>query len=29
MGNGRVRSLLVEAVWRFLMWQPEWKAAQG
>lgn len=29
MGNGRVRCLLVEAVWRFLRWQPEWKAAQG
>jgi len=28
MGNGRVRCLLVEAVWRFLRWQPEWKAAQ-
>ena len=28
MGNGRVRALLVEAVWRFLIWQPEWKAAQ-
>ena len=28
MGNGRVRSMLVEAVWRFLKWQPEWKAAQ-
>ena len=28
MGNGRVRALLVEAVWRFLKWQPEWKAAQ-
>jgi transposase len=28
MGNGRVRSLLVEAVWRFLQWQPDWKAAQ-
>jgi transposase len=28
MGNGRVRSLLVEAVWRFLLWQPGWKAAQ-
>jgi transposase len=28
MGNGRVRALLVEAVWRFLMWQPQWKAAQ-
>jgi transposase len=27
MGNGRVRSILVEAVWRFLMWQPHWKAA--
>lgn len=28
MGNGRVRCLLVEAVWRFLQWQPEWKAAR-
>jgi len=28
MGNGRVRALLVEAVWRFLKWQPHWKAAQ-
>ena len=28
MGNGRVRALLVEAVWRFLHWQPNWKAAQ-
>jgi transposase len=28
MGNGRVRALLVEAVWRFLSWQPGWKAAQ-
>jgi transposase len=28
MGNGRVRALLVEAVWRFLLWQPTWKAAQ-
>jgi transposase len=28
MGNARVRSLLVEAVWRFLRWQPNWKAAQ-
>ena len=28
MGNGRVRALLVEAVWRFLKWQPRWKAAQ-
>ena len=28
MGNGRVRTLLVEAVWRFLLWQPRWKAAQ-
>ena len=27
MGNGRVRALLVEAVWRFLIWQPGWKAA--
>ena len=27
MGNGRVRALLVEAVWRFLQWQPHWKAA--
>ena len=27
MGNGRVRTLLVEAVWRFLIWQPNWKAA--
>jgi len=22
-----VRALLVEAVWRFLQWQPHWKAA--
>ncbi|MBI4661870.1 MAG: transposase [Verrucomicrobia bacterium] len=29
MGNGRVRTLLVEAVWRFLKWQPGWKAAQN
>jgi transposase len=28
MGNGRVRCLLVEAVWRLLRWQPNWKAAQ-
>jgi transposase len=28
MGNGRVRCLLVEAVWRLLRWQPGWKAAQ-
>ena len=28
MGNGRLRALLVEAVWRFLRWQPDWKAAQ-
>lgn len=28
MGNGRVRALLVEAVWRFLRWQPGWHAAQ-
>lgn len=27
MGNGRGRCLLVEAVWRFLLWQPNWKAA--
>jgi transposase len=27
LGNGRVRALLVEAVWRFLQWQPHWKAA--
>jgi transposase len=27
MGNGRVRTLLVEAVHRFLRWQPHWKAA--
>lgn len=27
MGNGRVRALLVEAVWRFLLWQPHWQAA--
>jgi hypothetical protein len=27
MGNGRVRALLVEVVWRFLLWQPGWKAA--
>jgi transposase len=28
MGNAHVRTLLVEAVWRFLLWQPGWKAAQ-
>jgi transposase len=28
LGNGRVRAMLVEAVWRFLKWQPGWKAAQ-
>ena len=28
MGNGRIRCLLVEAVWRFLKWQPRWHAAQ-
>jgi transposase len=28
MGNGRMRALLVEAVWRFLRWQPQWPAAQ-
>jgi transposase len=27
MGNSCVRALLVEAVWRFLKWQPGWKAA--
>jgi len=27
MGNGRVRTLLVEAVHRFLRWQPNWQAA--
>ena len=27
MGNGRVRALLVEAVHRFLRWQPGWKTA--
>jgi transposase len=27
LGNGRVRALLVEAVWRFLLWQPNWRAA--
>jgi transposase len=27
MGKGRVRCLLVEAVWRFLVWQPAWKTA--
>ena len=29
MGNGRVRCLLVEAVWRLLRWQPNWVAARG
>ena len=29
MGNATVRTLLVEAVWRFLRWQPQWKAALG
>jgi hypothetical protein len=28
MGNGRVRTVLVEAVWRFLRCQPQWQAAQ-
>ena len=28
MGNGRVRSLLVEAVWRLLHWQPLWRSAR-
>lgn len=27
MGNGRVRYMLVETVWRFLRWPPGWKAA--
>ncbi len=27
LGNARVRALLGEAVWRFLLWQPHWKAA--
>lgn len=27
MGNGRVRAVLVEAVWRMIRWQPQWKAA--
>jgi transposase len=27
LGNRAVRTLLVEAVWRFLRWQPYWKAA--
>lgn len=27
MGNGRVRTVLVEAVWRLLKWQPGWHAA--
>ena len=28
MGNGRIRTILVEAVWRFLRWQPGWHAAK-
>ncbi len=28
MGNGRVRSILVETVWRLLVWQPFWKSAR-
>ena len=28
MGNGRVRSILVETVWRLLLWQPCWKSAR-
>jgi transposase len=28
MGNGRVRTLLVEAVYRFLKWQPGWHTAR-
>jgi transposase len=27
-GNARVRTLLVEAVWRLLKWQPGWHARQ-
>jgi transposase len=27
MGNGRLRTVLVEAVHRFLFWQPNWKSA--
>jgi transposase len=27
LGNGKVRTILVEAVWRLLRWQPHWKAA--
>ena len=28
LGNGRVRALLVEAVWRLMRWQPGWKASR-
>ena len=28
LGNGKVRTVLVEAVWRFLKWQPGWHAAR-
>lgn len=28
MGNARVRSILVETVWRLLHWQPLWKSAR-
>jgi transposase len=28
MGHGRVRSILVETVWRLLLWQPFWKSAR-
>jgi transposase len=28
MGNGRVRCLLVESVWRLLLWQPVWRAVR-
>jgi transposase len=28
LGNGRVRAVLVEAVWRLLKWQPGWHAAR-
>ena len=27
LGNGRMRAILVEAVWRLLRWQPQWKSA--
>jgi transposase len=27
LGNATVRTVLVEAVWRMLLWQPQWKSA--